>query len=456
MLNQNLMERLNKDKIIEIAKKTGFISRERKITAPDFFFSLVFRSSKQLPVSLRNLAVFFEKTVSRTAVHKKFNEKASLFFKQYLEFILSQKIKNSKINTAYLDYFNKIILVDSSSWNISPELQKVFPGSGGSGSSAGCKIQFLYEYKTGSMNSVAITEGSSPDQKYSKKIPEKIGENDLVIFDLGYWGFDTFSQIEKKGAYYITRLNTSVNLWLKDGENFIALELHNFFKKRIEVSLEFNVYMNKDQKKRLVAFRAPEEVANRRRANLRKNAKKKGRTPSEKSLNMCDWSIFITNCNENILPGEMIRSLYRIRWSIELVFKNWKSILKIQNCNAKSNKNRLLCELYGKLILAVIVHNSYGCLNSYMWNTERKEISFWCLWNFIIDHAQRMHEVIKVSVDKFIFLYNSYMTEVQKNCIKYHQPSRKTTLQQIDEMIGDNVPVKILDIEMLDFSMDFS
>jgi hypothetical protein len=30
-----------------------------------------------------------------------------------------------------------------------------------------------------------------------------------------------------------------------------------------------------------------------------------------------------------------------------------------------------------------------------------------------------------------------------KNCEKYHQPSRKTTLQMIDEMVGDPKPMKI-------------
>jgi len=219
--------------------------------------------------------------------------------------------------------------------------------------------------------------------------------------------------------------------------------------KQNESSIEFNAYLNKKQKNRIVAFRVPEEVANLRRANLKKNAKKKGRNPRKKSLNMCDWSIFITNCNETLVPGEMIRSLYRLRWTIELIFKNWKSILRIQKCNVRKNEHRLLCELYAKLIFAVIIHNSYQYLNSYLWKTKRKEISFWCLWNYITDHAQLLHETVKISIDKFIHLFNSYTRGIMYNCIKYYQPSRKTTLQYIDEMIGDSIPVKISSIALL-------
>ncbi|QTA80005.1 Transposase family protein, IS4-like [Desulfonema limicola] len=81
----------------------------------------------------------------------------------------------------------------------------------------------------------------------------------------------------------------------------------------------------------MIAFPVPQEIANLRRSRLHKNAAKKGRTCSPKGLFLCDWSMFIINASEDLIPSKMIRTLYRIRWSIELVFKNWKSILKIQD-----------------------------------------------------------------------------------------------------------------------------
>jgi len=445
MLNQSLEQMINREKISEIATEAGFTKRERKIDAYDLLLSLVFHSSKQLPVSLRNLAVFFSKKVSRTAVHKKFNEEGALFFKRCLQYVLSQKIQDDcRVETPLLEKFNEVTLVDSASWNISPGLREYFPGSGGAGSPAGCKIQLFYEYKTGTMHSSEITKGTLPDQKYSELIAQKINKNDLVIFDLGYWTCNTFMDIEKKEAYFISRLHTNVNLWLKeDSGDFVKFDLENFLAKQKSDSLEFYAYLNKEQKNRIVAFRVPEEIANLRRAKLIKNSKKKGRTPSKKSLNMCDWSIFITNCEENKIPGKMIRSFYRIRWTIELIFKNWKSIVKIHKCNVRTNKNRFLCELYAKLIFAVIIHRSYQYVNSHLWKTERKEISFWCLWNYIADHSQLLHEAAKISVKKFIGIFNLYISEIFYNCIKYYQSSRKTTLQHIDEMIGDIVPIKI-------------
>ena len=117
----------------------------------------------------------------------------------------------------------------------------------------------------------------------------------------------------------------------------------------------------KKHKTRIITFRVPKEIAKIRQEKLKKIAKKKGkdREVSEKSLALCHWSIFVTNCDEKLLSGKMIRSVYRIRWTIELIFKTWKSILKIDECNAIANVNRFKCELYGKFILAVLITNIY-------------------------------------------------------------------------------------------------
>lgn len=460
MTEHNISEIINKviDKeIIEnFARETGFIQRNRKITAVDFLFILVFRTSKALPVSLRNIASFIKCSVSRIAVHQKFNEKASLFLWKCLQYGLLQQVQDRKLETSLLDNFANIKIIDSSSWNISPELETVFPGSGGNASPASSKVQLIYEYKTSSIYFTELTEGTYPDQKYSKKIINKIYKNDLYIFDLGYCVFDLLKKIDEKDAFFISRFNIIANLWFKIEDEFKDFNLENYLQNQNGYSLEFDVFIKKNNefiKIRLIAFRVPEDTANLRRSRLKTNAKKKGRTPSKKSLSLCDWSLFITNCNENLVPGEMIRSLYRVRWSIELIFKNWKSILNIHKNNAKTNEHRLRCELYAKLFFAVIIHNMYQYLNCHLWNTKRKEISFWCFWRYITDRAQLLHETIKISVEKFICLLKLYIPDIIQNCKKNKQPSRKTTIELIENMIGDESPAKINENLLLSFCM---
>ncbi|MBV6340248.1 transposase, partial [Candidatus Magnetobacterium casense] len=36
-----------------------------------------------------------------------------------------------------------------------------------------------------------------------------------------------------------------------------------------------------------------------------------------------------------LIPSEKIHIVYRIRWSIELVFKSWKSVLRVHLSNIR-------------------------------------------------------------------------------------------------------------------------
>ena len=148
----------------------------------------------------------------------------------------------------------------------------------------------------------------------------------------------------------------------------------------------------------------------------------------------------------------MIRTIYRVRWSVELIFKSWKSILRMHKCNVKKNADRLKCELYAKLIFAVIVHTIHSNLQSYLWSKERREISFDKLWKFMVSHSEGLHNAIKRSLKSFSMKVNSFVGKIIKECEKYHQKSRKTTLQMIDEYISDPEPIKI-DLKELDLSI---
>jgi hypothetical protein len=64
------------------------------------------------------------------------------------------------------------------------------------------------------------------------------------------------------------------------------------------------------------------------------------------------YAIFLTD-----LPPaydlDVLFTLYRIRWQIELVFKTGKSILGIHKLRS-ARLERLMCEVYGKLIVAAL------------------------------------------------------------------------------------------------------
>ena len=76
---------------------------------------------------------------------------------------------------------------------------------------------------------------------------------------------------------------------------------------------------------RLLAYRLPGEVVEQRRRSAPDTARKKGRTPTHASLHWLQLGWYITNVPPAVWAAEVVEIVYRIRWQIALLFKQWKS-----------------------------------------------------------------------------------------------------------------------------------
>src|SRR5207249_5684354 len=107
---------------------------------------------------------------------------------------------------------------------------------------------------------------------------------------------------------------------------------------------------------RLIAWRVPEEQANRRRQKLRQEMSRKGkREPSAERLAWCDWTILVTNVPvERMTPEEAV-VLYRARWQVELLFKRWKTQDLVAVLNG-STPVRQMAGVWSRLLAASVQH----------------------------------------------------------------------------------------------------
>src|SRR3989304_1326702 len=201
---------------------------------------------------------------------------------------------------------------------------------------------------------------------------------------------------------------------------------------------QMEVNMGTDKKTRiccrLICFRVKEEVANQRRMRLKREAKKKGRIPGAQSLLLADWTIIVTNVPEKWIPSEMLWRIYSIRWQIELLFKQMKSIVQIHRSNTE-NIQRLKCEIYGKLIMAILINRIHGAINSELWNTQKRELSMEKFYKRIQERAFQLLELLLTSFWKAVTYLSKEVDRLMKNCMKYQQPSRKSTLELLEEEI---------------------
>lgn len=385
--------------------------------------------------SLAGMVSAIKIKISREALHQRFSINAEKFLKSCLEFILKKKVTHKSLHTGFLKFFKNIYVSDSSSWDIHSKLANIFSGSGGSASKANCKIQAFYEYKKGVLSFFDLRAGTEPDSKYTRELPDKIKAKDLLITDLGYFCLLTFAKIVKKGAFFISRFSIRTTLW--DTRN----PTQSIDLRKVLSSVKTNIHtmmvsMGADEsirvELRLVCVRVNEEVANQRRRRLKKEAKKKGRTPSDQHLELACRTIMITNVPEEWIPSEMLWNIYSLRWQIELIFKQFKSVLMIHHSNT-GKEYRLKCEIYGKLIMAILICRIHGEINAKLWNSKKQELSFDKLYKRIQERAFHIFELLLNSLNKAITYLSKELDLLIKNCIKYKQSSRKSTLQCIDE-----------------------
>lgn len=73
------------------------------------------------------------------------------------------------------------------------------------------------------------------------------------------------------------------------------------------------------------------------------------------------WSIFVTNVGPDVWSHKDFQSVYRLRWRIEIIFKAWKSHLKIAELNFASEPMLRLC-IMTKLLFCALTHHACAAL----------------------------------------------------------------------------------------------
>lgn len=435
---------LKKTRLNRWAKQTGFRKRKSKLSPYDFVVLMCIGQLGMKHPSLAAMVTAIEAKISRVALHYRFSKAASDFLFRCLHFALKQKFSCiGEIDTKLLRHFRRVLLVDSSSWDINEKLRGVLPGSGGSASSANCKIQTVYDYKRSELEFLDVTAGTVPDNRYTDHLPGMLHKGDLLLVDQGYFKLKTLAEIAAKSAFFLTRF--FVHTTLKDSLTQSPINLEKHLSKMKGNAYEMNVTMGGENLPqvdcRLVALRVNAQVANERRRKLKKEAKKKARAVSRYHLRMCEWTLLITNISRHQLPMKMVRALYTIRWQIEILFKQFKSILRV-HLSDTGNENRLRCELYGKLIGAVIIHRIHAVETNRLWNTKRREVSMEKLYKRLQERAftllSKMHHSI---LDAIIYL-RKQIKYIIPACLKGQQLSRLTSLEILEIQYDPKLNIK--------------
>jgi hypothetical protein len=439
-LKDKIQSIFQKEDLRRIAYSTKFIQRSTSLLQPDDFLQLL--TSASIEPAIVPLEGLCEKLrtinskvdIAPQSLMERINRKeASDYLEQILNKSLCEGIKLivDKVPADLLKAFNNVYLEDATQCVLNEALSRSFKGTGGNASKSIVKINFIYEVHRRVIQDIKITDRRTPDQEMAKRVLELVEKDDLIIRDLGYFSKDVFKKIIEAEAYFLSRLSACVCVYLRKDDE-VPLDLSRHFDKYFENEsmIDLQVYITAEKiPVRLVAYRAPPEVAEKRRRAANRNAQKRGRMLSAASRNRLDFSLFITNVSQVIWKAEVVGTIYTLRWQVELIFKEWKSSLKIHYIKGTC-EHRVRCLLFGKLITIVIINMIFGVVDWYAEALLKQQVSLHKLVNWLLRES-RLAKILLTNLSIEIDLLINEIWREKRGCLLKQKRKRKTTLGHI-------------------------
>ena len=235
----------------------------------------------------------------KQSLDERYNTHSVTFLRHCFENLLSHwfvKEKPQGLTTP----FNRILLRDSSTWQLPAALSTFYPSKSSSKTGASIKIDYCLNYLDGKIEQLVLESRRVPDAKINTEHMPSYKSNDLIVNDLAYWNYKVFKNYDKIGAYFVSRLKTDASLFDTETDESIAL-MDVLPKDNSMVSFNCFLAHPKTHKGavpvRVCIEKVPQSVKEQRLEKLQKTAKSQQWNLSELRIKLCGYNLYVTNRN---------------------------------------------------------------------------------------------------------------------------------------------------------------
>lgn len=172
MTSVSQLERILKHVLEEranvLARETGFVKRERKLTGADFAQILLFGHLHTPQASLDQLtqaAQLRQVQISSSGLHQRCTQEAARFLQAVLSELVEQVVSVQAAPIALFKSFKQVIVEDSSTIILPAALKELWPGCGGGGqesserTQAALKLHVRWDIKHGQLMGPRLSAG---------------------------------------------------------------------------------------------------------------------------------------------------------------------------------------------------------------------------------------------------------------------------------------------------------
>ena len=332
----------------EAARETGWLKRLRKISPFAMFWTVVLGFGCGKERSLASLRRVFELETGKSLVASAFYDRFTPALVSFLRSAVAHGCAEMAARVKETDgrarmFFTDIVGIDSTVLRVHDALAKCFPGTRTNNSPAAAKLHLVMSVLGRGPRSVKITDARTHDGRV-RHLGGWVRGN-LLLFDLGYYCFPSFSRIHRNGGSFITRLkggaNPEVMAVLGDAWTDLVrpgARLRDVLARTHRDVLDLNV-----------------ELRFRKRSyrGIRHGASETFRVVAIRNKETRKFHVYVTNIEALHLSADEIAATYSGRWAIELIFKELKSAYRIHDL--ASSKQHIVEALILAAVLTLIV-----------------------------------------------------------------------------------------------------
>jgi len=315
---EDLHNRLMPDSLIRwLAHRTGFVRRVRNFDPVVFFWALILDFSPGVARTLSDLHRRYESAAASSICMTSFYERFGAPMAEWLHLCALHLMKEcSSWGKAMrmeekLEYLNVrcAYAVDSTLVPLHEKLEKVWPNARNRNCKAALKLHVRMDILSG-LADFHLTPGKDSDSANLE--PDAWMTDALLLFDLGYFSLERFRDVKARRGYFVSRLKGNTNPVVR-----ASLLRHRGAAMDIE-GLPLKAFLDDLRRKELdcdVAF-PTDPTEEFRLCGVRNEA-------------TGAYHFYVTNLPPEVFTVQEVSELYRVRWAIENLFKELKSVYQL-------------------------------------------------------------------------------------------------------------------------------
>jgi hypothetical protein len=358
------------------ARSTGFVQRASKISGSAFAQMLVFGFLNQPEASytdLQQTMALQGVDVSPQAIEERMTPQAAALMSRLLEEMVAMVVSGQECHIPILQSFDGVYLQDGTILTLPDELRDYWRGSGQTAGEAGLRVQLRINWSDGKLTGPWLQDARASENTGKGTVEDSpLPKGALYLADSGYLILQRMSELSAQGDFWLTPARA--NLIITDQQG-IRRDLPSFVASRSAEVIDEWVWVGadrqlscrllvfpdaekarprkKDQKTRVKGSHHDVQVGRRKTAKGNKGRKRVQTSPQHRRLKGA--LVLLTNAPVSRLSASQARTLLRVRWQIELIWKLWKQYGKV-DCWRSEKGMRILCEVYAKLMAMILQH----------------------------------------------------------------------------------------------------